>query len=588
MPASPALLLARGGSRGQSLRLLRRSISTTPAVRTTVSTSTTTRETLSPSLRATSLLTTIQYTHPPGCPCHQHHKNLTPARQLDAVNLLSRGSQSSSFSSSAPARSNVTSAANEPDTAFELASSSVRFGKGCTEEVGMDVYNILQQQELEQQSSSTATKRVKRVLIVTDPKILTLPVMQTVLQSLEKHCAGANITWDVYSNVNVEPKDYSVREAIDYGRNFGAGNQGEEGDGVDLYVAVGGGSVMDTAKIVNLYGCYPEAGFLDFVNAPLGLGRPIEKKLKPLICIPTTAGTGSETTGTAIFDLVSKNAKTGISHRHLKPTLGLIDPLNTITLPPSISISSGLDVLFHSLESYTAIPYNQRTPRPQNPLLRPAYQGANPISDIFSLHAMKMTVKNLPIIARSTHPDPAKNQFTDAPEVAAAKEEMLLAATLAGIGFGNAGVHLCHGMSYPISGLNPSKYVHPFYPQGNPLIPHGVSVAVTAPAVFEFTAPSNPERHLECARIFGADVTRARNEDAGKILSDAIKGFLGGLGDQPRGLKGLGFERKDIPGLVEGTVPQRRVLQLAPGLELEVGPRQREELENLFENAMTW
>ena len=183
---------------------------------------------------------------------------------------------------------------------------------------------------------------------------------------------------------------------------------------------------------MNLYTCYPDAEFLDFVNAPLGKGLPIDKPLKPLIAVPTTAGTGSETTGTAIFDLVSKRAKTGIAHRNLKPTLGICDPLNTRTMPSAVHASSGLDVLCHSLESWTAIPYFERIPRPQNPINRPAYQGANPISDIFSLQALRSTVKYLP-------------RATKDPEDHEAQSQMLLAATLAGVGFGNAGVHLCHG-----------------------------------------------------------------------------------------------------------------------------------------------
>lgn len=201
----------------------------------------------------------------------------------------------------------------------------------------------------------------------------------------------------------------------------------------DAFLAVGGGSVIDTAKLMNLYTCYPDADFLDFVNAPLGKGLPIDKPLRPLIAVPTTAGTGSETTGTAIFDLVSKRAKTGIAHRNLKPTLGVCDPLNTRTMPPAVHASSGLDVLCHSLESWTAIPYFERIPRPANPINRPAYQGANPISDIFSLQALRQTIKYLPRAVKD-------------PEDHEAQSEMLLAATLAGVGFGNAGVHLCHGM----------------------------------------------------------------------------------------------------------------------------------------------
>ena len=202
---------------------------------------------------------------------------------------------------------------------------------------------------------------------------------------------------------------------------------------------------------MNLYTTCPDADFLDFVNAPLGKGLPITAKMKPLVAVPTTAGTGSETTGTAIFDLVSKGAKTGIAHRNLKPTLGVCDPLNTRTMPSAVHASSGLDVLCHSLESWTAIPYYERVPRPQNPIQRPAYQGANPISDIFSLQALRDTVKYLPRAVKD-------------PDDFEAQSKMLLAATLAGVGFGNAGVHLCHGMSYPISSQNPGyrpvSYTH--------------------------------------------------------------------------------------------------------------------------------
>ena len=355
----------------------------------------------------------------------------------------------------------------------------------------------------------------------------------------------------------------SIEEAIAFSKNYQP----------DAFLAVGGGSVIDTAKLMNLYTNYPSADFLDFVNAPLGKGMPIDKKLFPLVAVPTTAGTGSETTGTAIFDLVAKKTKTGIAHRALKPTLGICDPLNTRTMPSAVHASSGLDVLCHSLESWTAIPYSVRVPRPENPIDRPAYQGANPISDIFSLQALRQTVKYLPRAVRD-------------PEDFEAQSEMLLAATLAGVGFGNAGVHLCHGMSYPISGQNPG-YTHAGYVTDQPIIPHGVSVAVTAPAVFKFIGASNPERHLAAAEAFGVDTSQVRRESAGEVLADALAKFLVDLGDQPRGLKALGFGDSDIDDLVEGTLPQKRVLMLAPGLS-KVVDEGREQLRKLFEEAMEY
>lgn len=291
----------------------------------------------------------------------------------------------------------------QKEYAFEMASSSIRFGPGVTAEVGLDLANL----------------GAKKVLVVTDAVVDKLFAMDQVRASL----AASGIQHTVYNGTRIEPKDSSVKEAIAFARTVRP----------DAFVAVGGGSVMDTAKLMNLYTSYPDdTDFLDFVNAPLGKGRPIDKQLRPLIAVPTTAGTGSETTGTAIFDLVAKRAKTGIAHRNLKPLLGIVDPLNTRTLPAAVQASSGLDVLCHSLESWTAIPYNERVPRPQNPIQRPAYQGANPISDVFAMHALRATVKYLPRAVKD-------------PEDMEAKSEMLLAATLAGVGFGNAGVHLCHG-----------------------------------------------------------------------------------------------------------------------------------------------
>lgn len=232
-----------------------------------------------------------------------------------------------------------------------------------------------------------------------------------MIQSLEQN----NVNYVLYDTVRVEPTDGSFKSAIDFARTHNP----------DAFVAVGGGSVMDTAKAASLYSAHPEADLLDFVNAPIGKGLPIRKTLKPLIAIPTTAGTGSETTGTAIFDYEPLKTKTGIAHRALKPLLGIVDPLNTRSMPSQVHAASGLDVLCHSLESYTALPFNQRSPRPKDPILRPAYQGSNPISDVWSLHALRMVVKYLPRAVK----DPSDFE---------AQSQMLLAATFAGIGFGNA------------------------------------------------------------------------------------------------------------------------------------------------------
>ena len=286
--------------------------------------------------------------------------------------------------------------------------------------------------------------------------------------------------------------------------------------------------------------------------------------LKPLIAIPTTAGTGSETTGVAIFDLVDMRAKTGIAHRRLKPTLGLVDPDHTRTLPPLVAASTGLDVLSHAVESFTALPFTDR-PRPPSPLLRPAYQGSNPISDVWALEALRMVTRFLVRAVEDPEDDEARSQ-------------MILAAAYAGMGFGNAGVHLPHGMSYPVAG-RVRDYRPGGWPQDHALVPHGISVILNAPAVFRFTAPACPERHLQAAEALGVDISGVRPDDAGAVLADRITEFMQGL-NIPEDLRAVGYERADIPELVEGTLPQHRVTKLSPR------PVGKEELTALFEAAM--
>ena len=417
--------------------------------------------------------------------------------------------------------------------AFELAASSIRFGKGVTREIGMDL----------------AEMKAKHVMVLTDPNLAKLSPVATVVDSLREN----RVSFELFDRVRVEPTDASFREASQFA------TEGE----FDAFVAVGGGSTMDTAKAANLYSTYP-AEFLEYVNAPIGKGQPVPGALKPLIAVPTTAGTGSETTGVAIFDYKPLHAKTGIAHRRLKPTIGILDPDNTRTMPPAVAATSGFDVLSHAIESYTALPFHQR-PRPERPVMRPAYQGSNPISDLWSLEALRWVSK---YFVRAVE-DPSDDE---------ARQKMLLAASYAGVGFGNAGVHLPHGMSYPVAGM-----VRDFQPKGfmvdHPLVPHGMSVILNAPAVFRFTAEACPDRHLTAAGILGANVSKAKPEDAGKILSDRLVEIMQRL-KMPNGLKSVGYGKSDIPALVQGTLPQARVTKLSPR------PASEADLAHLFEESL--
>jgi hydroxyacid-oxoacid transhydrogenase len=425
--------------------------------------------------------------------------------------------------------------ASERETVFTMDTSSIKYGPGATREVGDDARD----------------RGLKRVMLFADANLTGTDGYAAARDSLK--AAGIDVI--EYSDVRVEPTDASFGKAIDAATDARP----------DGFVAFGGGSVIDTAKAANLYSTYP-ADLLTYVNAPIGRATPVPGPLKPLIAIPTTAGTGSETTGVAIFDLIEMHAKTGIAHRALRPVLGIVDPFNTLTMPAMVTASSALDVLSHAIESYTALPFDKR-PAPDAPKLRPAYQGANPISDIWASTAMEMVAGCLPVVL-------------ERPDDVQARGQMMLAATYAGIGFGNAGVHLPHGMSYPVAGM-----VRDWRPEGyavdHAIVPHGISVILNAPAVFRFTAPAAPHRHLCAAQMLGADITDAGLQDAGEVLSNRLIEIMRMTG-MPSGLAEIGYSETDLDRLVEGTLPQHRVTKLSPR------PASADDLRGIFRDALRY
>ncbi len=421
------------------------------------------------------------------------------------------------------------------DRAFEVDTSRIKYGSGVLAEAGPEAQSL----------------GMRRVALFTDRTLAGLEPVATVTASLR----AAGLDPVIYDGVSVEPTDASFSAAAEFAR-----------DGrFDGFVSVGGGSVIDTAKAANLYSTHP-AEFLAYVNAPIGRGAPIPGPLRPHIACPTTAGTGSEVTGIAIFDLLALGVKTGIASRRLRPTLGIIDPDCTATLPKTVVACSGFDVLSHALESYTALPFTQRA-RPATPSARPMSQGANPFSDLACIEALRIL-------------GAAIERAVNDPNDRAARERMMFAATLAGIGFGNAGVHVPHAMSYAVAGLV-REYHAPEYPGTGPIVPHGMAVVVNTPAVVRFTARANPERHLHAAELLGADVRGAAPADAGELLAQRIETLMRATG-MPCGVGGVGFTSADVPALRDGAAPQRRLLANAPL------PVAEPELEDLFRNALRY
>jgi hydroxyacid-oxoacid transhydrogenase len=419
------------------------------------------------------------------------------------------------------------------DTIFTMRSTPYKFGVGATSEIGSDL----------------ASLGLKRVLVVTDAGVAATGLPERVIELIRHQGIEAG----VYADVSIEPTDSSVKAAIDFAMSYAA----------DGYVAIGGGSVMDTAKIMNLYMTFP-APFLTYVNAPIGEARPVPGPLKPMVCLPTTAGTSSENTAIAVVDITELRVKTGISHHSLRATLGILDPLNTLTVPPMVSACSGADVLTHAIESFTALGYDERE-RPASPAERPPYQGANPISDIWCEKAIKLVGEFLPKVVSDGQDQEARTQ-------------MMLATIYAGMGFANAGVHIPHALGYPIAG-NVRGYHPQDYPLKKPLVPHGMSTALGAPASFKFTATAKPERHRQIAEWMGVKTRGSSADSAGNALREAFIGFMGTIG-LPNGLEAVGYTSDDIPTLADGTLKQKRLLGLSPE------PVTRRAVEKILEESL--
>ena len=421
------------------------------------------------------------------------------------------------------------------DRGFTLGMPTFTFGSGVLAEAGDNVAEL----------------GLSRVALFTDRNLAGGEHVAKVKASL----AAAKVDCVVYDEVAIEPTDRSFQDAARFARE----------SNVDGFVSVGGGSVIDTCKAANLYATQP-ADFMTYVNAPIGAGQRVPGPVMPHIACPTTSGTGSEVTGISIFTLTSLNAKTGIISRRLIPTVALVDPDVTRTLPAKIVASTGFDCMSHALESMTARLYPRRL-NPAQGIGRPVSQGANPFSAALATQAIEAVGKYLVRAVR------------DASDVEA-RTEMMYAAMLAGIAFNAAGCHLPHGLSYAVSGLVKDWHVEG-YPAGKTLIPHGMAVVLNNPSVWRHTAAAHPERHLRCASALGASTQGAAPDDAGEVLAGRIVELMRATA-MPNGLSALGFGDAHVDALAKGAEPQYRVIKNAP---IDVG---HEELRTLFKSAMRY
>jgi alcohol dehydrogenase class IV len=399
------------------------------------------------------------------------------------------------------------------ETVFTYGAPGLKFGVGASDEIGFDLSHY----------------DVRRVLVITDPGVAATGHPQRVADQM----AQFGIEAQVFDGVHVEPTDASFEAAIAHARDTGPW---------DAYVAVGGGSSIDTAKAVNLL-TTNDGALMDYVNAPVGAGRAPQRPLKPLVAVPTTTGTGAESTTICVLDVLALKVKTGISHARLRPTLAVVDPALTLSQPAGVTAAAGMDILCHALESYTARPYSsydRKTPEQRVP-----YCGANPISDMWSEQAMALLSG---AFRRAVHHG----------DDADARGRMALAATTAGLGFGNAGVHIPHANAYPIAG-RVRGFRPDGYPAAEPLVPHGMAVSLTAPEAFRWTFASNPERHLRAASLLAPGHEYEGPDALPGVLVDLMRDI--GI---PNGLGAVGYSTDDVDDLVEGAMKQQRLLATAP------------------------
>ncbi|MCF6379073.1 iron-containing alcohol dehydrogenase [Nocardioides KLBMP 9356] len=402
------------------------------------------------------------------------------------------------------------------ESVFTYAAPGLKFGRGASAEIGWDVQQL-------------CAGGASRVLLVTDPGVAATGHPDRVAEGIRER--GLDVM--VFAGARVEPTDASMEEAIAFARGAGP---------FDAVVAVGGGSAIDTAKAVDLL-LTNDGELMDYVNAPVGGGRAPDRPLLPLVAVPTTTGTGAESTTICVLDVLAFKVKTGISHARLRPTLAVVDPDLTMTQPAMVTASCGMDILCHALESWTARWFGDFDAK--RPEQRVPYCGANPVADMWA-------EKSLSLLAGAFRA--AVRDGTDSE----AREQMALAATFAGLGFGNAGVHVPHACAYPVAG-RVRDFRPAGYPDDEPIVPHGMAVVMTAPAAFGLLFEASPERHLRAASLLGGETTSGGPE----TLPGVLRGLMRDVG-LPSGLAEIGYADADVDDLVEGALKQQRLLATAP------------------------
>jgi alcohol dehydrogenase class IV len=381
----------------------------------------------------------------------------------------------------------------------------------------------------EQLGEVTVGLGVRRLLLVTDHRLVEAGAVDAVLGPLRE----AGVTCELFTGGEPEPSLKATYAAIAAGRDF-------RPDGV---LGLGGGSNMDLAKIT--------AVVLTHGGTPLmyaGDGK-VPGPVIPLVCLPTTAGTGSEVSAAAVLTDTENQIKVGVLSNHLRPRAAVIDPLLTVSCPAQVSADSGIDALTHAIEAYTAVD-NASFPLP--PGQRSVYQGKHPFGDILAEKAIALIGTHL------------RKAVTNGQDLAA-REGMALAATLAGLAFSNVGVAVVHALEYPVGGAT-----HCSHGRGNGLL---------LPYVMRYNLPARTREFATIARLLGEDTSGLSEQQAAERAVTAVERLRADVGIPAR-LRELGVKEEQLRGFAEKAFAIKRILRVNPR------PVTAEALEGILREAL--
>ena len=356
---------------------------------------------------------------------------------------------------------------DEPWHVFYLP-SAIEWGEGCASAVPARLSRI----------------EATRPMIVTDPGVLNAGVVDGVVEGIRR----AGLQAVVFDGVHPNPTD----------KNVYAGTVKYQDERCDSLVAVGGGSVIDAAKVIRMLVAHPHP--LQELYADAGGVTRIRRAMPRLISIPTTAGTGAEISRGSLITDTSVGRKRLVLHPRLSSTISLLDPLMTIGLPPFQTKTSGADALAHCIEGFAATAYH-------------------PIADGIALEGIRLIWESLPKVVSS-------------PRDVAARGKMLLAASMGALAI-QKGVGAAHALAHPLSDVVG--------------MPHGLANAIVLPTVMEFNSSVAPARYAAIARAIGVD-PRGSDEETARAGIEAVRTFLTSL-DIPTRLRDAEVSRSKLPEL---------------------------------------